>query len=411
VKDRRHWYICAFLFGATVLNYMDRQTLGTAAPLIQKDFSLDNAQLGALFSAFYIAYGVTVAGIGEVIDRVSIRIAFAAVVTWWSVATGLTALASGFRQLFGLRMLLGVGEAGNWPATARLVSMYMPPQQRTLANSIYMGGGSLGLVLVQPLLVWLASVYGWRVGFVIIAALSTVWIVAWLIWFRDDRVAGMARYDQERTTTPMAWREILVVPRFWGLMCASLFGNTCLYFLMNWIPTFLVQDRHFAYTIKLGGVMIVPFLGLDSGYLLSGLLVLRLSRWIPVLRARRTVLIGAAAVMAASVVTTPFAKSDLMLLLLLFGTTLGMAAWNANYLCAVEELSPQKVSAVAGIVGSVGAFGGAISLWLVGVISQAAHSFTPVFLLIGLMICLGSAGILLTGEPRRLAASATASVA
>jgi MFS family permease len=405
VRDRRQWQICAFLFFATVLNYMDRQTLGTAAPLIQKDFSLDNAQLGLLFSAFYIAYGFTVAVIGEVIDRVSIRIAFAAVVIWWSIATGLTALASSFRQLFGLRMLLGVGEAGNWPATARLVSMYMAPQQRTLANSIYMGGGSLGLVLVQPLLVWLASRYGWRAGFVVISALSIVWIVSWLAWFRSSRVAGMARYDQERVAGTTAWKEILTVPRFWGLMCASLFGNTCLYFLMNWIPTFLVQDRHFAYTIKLGGVMIVPFLGLDSGYVLSGLIVLRLARWMPVLKARRMVLIAAAILMAGSVISTPFAKSDLWLLVLMFGTTVGMAAWNANYLCAVEELSPRKVSAVAGVVGSVGAFGGAISLWLVGVISQAAHSFTPVFLLIGLMICLGSAGILLTREPLRVAGS------
>jgi MFS family permease len=401
MKDRRHWQICAFLFFATVLNYMDRQTLGTAAPLIQKDFSLDNEQLGALFSAFYIAYGVSVALIGEVIDRVSIRLAFAGVVIWWSIATVLTGFASGFRQLFGLRMLLGIGEAGNWPATARLVSMYMAPKERTLANSIYMGGGSLGLVLVQPLLVWLSSVYGWRVGFFIVGSLSVFWIAAWLAWFRSSRIAGMVRHDQERVEGPAAWSEIVRLPRFWGLMCASLFGNTCLYFLMNWIPTFLVQDRHFAYNIKLGGVMIVPFLGLDAGYLLSGFLVLRIARALPVLRARRRVLIGAALLMAASVVATPFAQSDLLLLLLLFGTTVGMAAWNANYLCAVEELSPRKVSAVAGIVGSIGAFGGAISLWLVGVISQAAHSFTPVFLLIGVMICLGSCGILLTREPAR----------
>ena len=399
MKERRHWQICAFLFFATVLNYMDRQTLGTAAPLIQKEFSLNNEQLGALFSAFYIAYGISVALIGEVIDRVSIRIAFAAVVTWWSIATILTGFAASFRQLFGLRMLLGIGEAGNWPATARLVSMYMAPSERTLANSIYMGGGSLGLVLVQPLLVWLSSVYGWRVGFLIIGSLSVIWIIAWLAWFRASRTAGMVRHDERPLQGPAAWKEILRVPRFWGLMFASLLGNTCLYFLMNWIPTFLVQDRHFRYNLKLGGVMIIPFLGLDAGYLLSGFLVLRIARLLPVLSARRWVLIGAAIVMATSVTATPFAQSDPVLLVLLFGTTVGMAAWNANYLCAVEELCPTKVSAVAGVVGSVGAFGGAISLWLVGVISQAAHSFTPVFLLIGLMICLGSCGILFTREP------------
>ena len=171
MSQHQRWYICAFIFSATVLNYMDRQTLGIVAPLVQKEFNLDNTQLGLLFSAFYVTYGISVALIGEVIDRISIRVSYAAVVAWWSIATGLTALSAAFWQLFGFRMLLGVGEAGNWPATARLVSMYIPRNERTLANSIYMGGGSLGLVIVQPLLMWLSLQYGWRAGFVVIGGL------------------------------------------------------------------------------------------------------------------------------------------------------------------------------------------------------------------------------------------------
>src|SRR5918993_3865008 len=104
MSQRQRWYVCAFVFFATVLNYMDRQTLGIVAPLVQKEFQLDNSQLGLLFSAFYVTYGVSVALIGEVIDRVSIRAAFAIVVAWWSLATGLTALSRTFWQLFGFRM-------------------------------------------------------------------------------------------------------------------------------------------------------------------------------------------------------------------------------------------------------------------------------------------------------------------
>src|SRR5262249_13406344 len=126
MSSNKRWYICAFVFFATVLNYMDRQTLSIVAPLAEREFRLDNAHLGLLFSAFYISYGISVAVIGELIDRISIRIAFAAVVTWWSLATSLTALSRTFSQLFAFRMLLGIGEAGNWPATARLVSMYLP---------------------------------------------------------------------------------------------------------------------------------------------------------------------------------------------------------------------------------------------------------------------------------------------
>ncbi len=400
MSDNRRWIICAFVFFATVLNYMDRQTLGIVAPLVQREFNIDNAQLGLLFSAFYVTYGVSVAVMGEVFDRVSIRLSFAVVVAWWSLATAFTGLSRTFWQLFGLRMLLGIGEAGNWPATARLVSMYIPPHERTLANSIYMGGGSLGLVIVQPLLVWLSLWYGWRMGFAVIGAISTVWIAAWIWWYRPARVASLARYDAPASGQTASWAGILRLPRFWGLIVASFFGNACLYFLMNWLPTYLIQDRGFQFNMALGGVVIIPFIGLDFGYLVSGFAVLRLSRLGgDVGRARRIVLIAAASLMAICMASTPIVESNVVALLLLFGGTLGMAAWNSNYLCFVEELSPRKVSAVAGVVGSAGAFAGAITVWLFGVVSQAAGSFTPVFLSIAVMIWVATGGILLTREP------------
>lgn len=402
MTDNRRWIICAFVFFATVLNYMDRQTLGIVAPLVQREFNLDNAQLGLLFSAFYVTYGVSVALMGEVIDRVSIRLSFALVVAWWSLATGFTAVSRTFWQLFGFRMLLGIGEAGNWPATARLVSMYIPPHERTLANSIYMGGGSLGLVIVQPLLVWLSLWYGWRAGFVVIGAISTVWIATWIWWFRPSRVSSLARHDAPASDRAASWAGIVRLPRFWGLIVASFFGNACLYFLMNWLPTYLVQDRGFRFNMTLGGVVIIPFIGLDLGYLVSGFAVLRLSRRSgDVGRARRIVLITAASLMAISMASTPMVQSNVVGLMLLFGGTLGMAAWNSNYLCFVEELSPRKVSAVAGVIGSAGAFAGAITLWLFGVVSQAAGSFAPVFAAVAVMIWIATFGILLTREPER----------
>ena len=400
----REGKILAFLFFATVLNYMDRQTLSISSPVIQKEFSLDNQQLGLLFSAFYISYAVSVALIGEIIDRVPIRWAFVSIVVWWSAATMLIALSRSFTELFCCRLLLGFGEAGLWPATARLISLSMAGEKKTLANSFYMAGGSLGLVLVQPLMVWLTLRHGWRTGFFAVGALSIFWILAWLQWFVPPTGNAVMTPD---AAAPAAWPLILHAPRFWGLMLASFCGNTCLYFLMNWLPTFLVQDRHFTYNLKFGGVVLIPFLGLDCGYLISGLVSLRFARSHPVLTVRRVVLIAAAALMALAVMATPFSRSNVLLVVLLFATTLGMAAWNANYLSAVEELSPQKPAAVAGAVGSVGAIGGAISLWLIGLTSRLTGSFTSVFVFVGFLICLASCGILLTPEPgaRRLQVS------
>jgi ACS family hexuronate transporter-like MFS transporter len=172
---------------------------------------------------------------------------------------------------------------------------------------------------------------------------------------------------------------------------------------MNWLPTFLVQDRHFKFGMKLGGIVALPFVGLDLGYLVSGLVVLKLakSKW-PTLFVRRLVLIAAATLMGISMISIPYAKTDALVVALLVVSTFGMAAWNSNYLCFVEELSPSKVSAVAGVVGSAGAFGGAIFLWLIGLISEISGSFTLVFLMVAVMIWLASAGLLCTAEPQKL---------
>ena len=105
--------------------------------------------------------------------------------------------------------------------------------------------------------------------------------------------------------------------------------------------------------------------------------------------------------MSVSMALTPLVSSDFISLLLLFGATVGMAGWNSNYLCFVQEVSPRKVSAVAGVIGSAGAFAGAITLWLFGVVSQMAGSFTPVFMIVAGMIGLASAGILFSPEPPR----------
>jgi ACS family hexuronate transporter-like MFS transporter len=397
------WHVCVFVFFATVLNYMDRQTLSVVAPLIQEEFRLDNAQLGALFSAFFVSYGIAVALIGELIDRVSIRIAFAAAVAWWSLSTSLTGLARSFGQLLGFRLSLGLGEAANWPITARLVSMYLPPRERTLANSIYMGGGSLGLVIVGPLLVWMSVKYGWRTGFLAIGCFSILWLIAWLWWFRPRNTQTLERHDTAAERGSAAtWREVVRLPRFWGLVVASICGNTCIYFLMNWLPSFLAQDRGIRFGMKLGTVIIFPFLGLDLGYVVSGFGILALGRrgW-TVLKARRVLLLLSATVMSVSMVAVPGAGTNIATAALLFAGAFGMAGWNSNYLCFVEELSPRKAAAVAGVVGSAGAFAGAASLWGIGLISKLAGNFTPVFFMVAGLIWIASAGILLTREPRR----------
>ena len=144
------WAVCGILFLATVLNYLDRQTLSMAAPLIQRDLSLDNAHIGMLFSAFFYTYGLMMAIAGWILDRVSVRLGYAVSVFLWSVAGALTGLITNFGELFGCRLLLGIGEAANWPAALRTVARVMPPEKRSLANGLFNSGASVGAIIAPP---------------------------------------------------------------------------------------------------------------------------------------------------------------------------------------------------------------------------------------------------------------------
>src|SRR5581483_12483588 len=159
---------------------MDRQTLSMAAPLIQKELSLDNARFGLLASAFFFTYGAMMGVTGWIMDRISIRWGYAATVLVWSLAGTFTGAANNFTQLFACRLLLGVGEAANWPAALRVVSRVVPSEKRPLANGIFNSGSSAGAVITPSLMIWLSTRWNWRIGFVAIGCLALVWVALWL---------------------------------------------------------------------------------------------------------------------------------------------------------------------------------------------------------------------------------------
>src|SRR5215469_2455166 len=165
------WAVAVLLFMATVLNYMDRQTLSMAAPLIQRELALDNAKFGLLASAFFFTYGAMMGISGWILDRVSIRWGYAATVLVWSLAGTLTGAAANFTQLFSCRLILGIGEAANWPAALRVISRVVPPEKRSLMNGFFNSGASVGAVITPPLMVFLSIRAGWRFAFVVIGIL------------------------------------------------------------------------------------------------------------------------------------------------------------------------------------------------------------------------------------------------
>src|SRR3954462_941659 len=179
-RTRKMWILCWLLFGATTLNYLDRQTISILAPTIQKELGLNNEALGWLFSVFYYAYTLAMFVVGLVLDRSNLRWAFAFAVLAWSAVAGLTSLAGGFASLLFFRLLLGIAESANWPAAMRMVARALPPEDRPLGNGIFTSGTSVGAVLAPSLILGISALLGWRWAFLAVALISVVWLGAWL---------------------------------------------------------------------------------------------------------------------------------------------------------------------------------------------------------------------------------------
>jgi len=178
------WFICGLLFLATVLNYLDRQTMSVSASRIAEEMDLNDSQLGQLFFAFFFANALGQLFMGPVLDRCGVVLSYAVAVATWSLAGASAALTRGFATLFATRVLLGVFESPNWLLALRVVTRIFPPSQRCLANGIFQSGTSIGALIAPPIIIYLTMAYSWRVSFVVVGAVGLVWSALWLAWFR-----------------------------------------------------------------------------------------------------------------------------------------------------------------------------------------------------------------------------------
>jgi ACS family hexuronate transporter-like MFS transporter len=395
------------LFLVTVVNYMDRQTLSMAAPLVQKELQLDNAKFGLLASAFFFTYGAMQAVTGWILDRVSIRWGYAACVLVWSLAGVLTGASSNFAQLFGCRLLLGVGEAANWPAALRVVSRILPPDKRSFGNGLFNSGASVGAVITPPLMVYLSMRSGWRFAFVVIGALGFFWVIGWLVitrWTpsieeRNSPAPVAQSASAESAYTLSTWSEILKSVRFWGLVVASMTYNPCYYFYSTWLPTYFVQQRGIAFGTDLGRLMMIPYIGFGIGSMVGGLPIIWLSaRGWPVRRARKLI-VSIAVVLMIPVFVVPHVKDLSIVLAIIFLMAVSLGAWISQYLSALQDVSERQVSSVSGIIGAFGAFAGALGMWAVGVITSKPGGFAPVFVALAVMPVIATLGIVLPRWP------------
>ena len=373
------WYIAALLFLASAINYIDRQALSVAAPLLTKELHIDAIQYSNILQTFLIAYAVMYLGSGFLVDRWGTRISLAVFMAWWSASNMLHAFASNALQLGVFRFLLGVGEPGGFMAAIRVASEWFPPKERALVNGLSNAGASVGAIIAAPLMVWLMLRFGWRSAFVITGALGFVWLAAWLFFNRPP-----VKPIEEPTGKDISKAALLRYPQTWGLLLARFISDPVWWFYLFWLPKYLVEQRGFSLT-KMGMLAWLPYLCADLGSIAGGWM----SSWLvqrnwPVLGARRAAMLPCAAVMPLSVVIA-FTPSATVALVLICIVTFAHMAWKTNLVTITNDIYPVRVvGSVSGIVAFGSGLGGTLFTNLTGQMVQH-FSYTWIFVLMGFL--------------------------
>jgi ACS family glucarate transporter-like MFS transporter len=178
------WAVAVFCAFGLAINYIDRSAISVSLPFMTQDFSLTPTEKGLILSAFSWSYALMQIPAGRLIDRFGERVIFGASVLVWSVFTAATAGVSSFAALLGLRLGLGVGEAGAYPAAAKTVSHWFPLRLRGRATSVYDSGARIGSAAATPLIALIIGLFGWRAAFLFAGGLGILWAIGWWAWYR-----------------------------------------------------------------------------------------------------------------------------------------------------------------------------------------------------------------------------------
>ncbi len=377
------WIIVALLFVATTINYLDRQVIGLLKPILEKEFNWTESDYGNIVTVFTFFYGATTLLAGYIIDRIGTKMGYIWAIVIWSFAAMGHALAGGTVGFMVARALLGIGEAGNFPASIKTVAEWFPQKERALAVGIFNSGANIGAVVAPAIVPPLALMAGWQMTFILTGALGFLWIVAWWIYYevpsRHKRVspAELAHITSETTITDAAPAELISdgqQPKYaifgnkaiWGFMSGKLLTDPIWWFFLFWLPSYLSNIYHLDLK-KLGAPLIVIYLAATIGSVGGGWLSSTLIQkgWHPT-RARQWAM-ALFAICITPVMAISQMSSMWPVIAILSLAVAAHQAWSANiFTVAADQFPKQVLSRVVGLGTMAGTLGGAVFPLIVG---------------------------------------------
>lgn len=397
IKNFR-WWIIGLIALATAINYLDRQTLPVAIGELKKTIPISDGQYGMINSLFLFAYGTMYAVGGRLLDILGTRIGYAVMIVWWSLANILHGMVSSVMGLGVARFLLGIGEGGGFPGSAKAVSEWFPVKERAFAFGIFNTGSSLGAVIAPPLIALIISAMSWRWAFILSGLLGLIWVVAWL---RMYSLPGKSRFitagekdyitaslkdpgkagHEENVKIP--WISLFRYRKVWGLITVKFLTDAGWFFFIFWLPKYLNDVRGLD-IMGIGAYAWIPYAFAGAGSFIGGWSSSYLLKRTQSLDRSRKVLLGvSAAMLPASLL---IADASLNMAVFFFSMAMfGHQCWSTILQTLAADLFPSKVvGSVAGLMGCLGTYGAMLFSLVIGFLIESA-GYDPAFIIAGLL--------------------------
>jgi MFS transporter, ACS family, hexuronate transporter len=390
------WTICALLFFATTINYLDRQVLSLLQPSLEEEFGWTKSQYANIAAAFQFTYAVSLLFAGRIIDKLGTKKGYTwAIILWslgamihaWAIPIGETAisilggigLATVPVSVMGFiisRAILAVGEAGNFPAAIKATAEYFPKKERALATGVFNSGANIGAVLAPLSVPWIADKMGWEWAFIIVGGVGFIWMIFWILMYDDPQKQSKLgatelayiNSDEATETTDdtksenISWSKLLKYPQTWAFTIGKFMTDGVWWFFLFWLPAYMKDKYSLEKTdmmMPLAVLYSITMIGSIGGGWFSMYFI---KKGLEPYNARMKAMLSIAIFPLVVLLAQPLGDSSFWIPVLFIGIgTAAHAAWSANIFTTVSDMFPKAaIASVVGIGGMAGGIGGVI---------------------------------------------------
>lgn len=374
------WTICALVFFATTVNYLDRSVISLLKSTLSDEFSWNDGDYANIEIAFKLTYALGMLGAGRIIDKLGSKIGYFFFALFWSLAAVGHAFVQSTLGFIVARATLGVTESGNFPAAIKAIAEWFPKKERALATGIFNSGANIGAIVAPLSVPFIAVEWGWKWAFIITGSIGFIWLILWMLIYQkpehhkkvskeelnhinSDSIDDPHLENQEK----VSWFKLLTFRQTWAFVLGKFITDPIWWFYLFWLPDFL-ESQYGLKGTQLSVPVAIVFIISTFGSVGGGWLPLKLikNNW-PVFKARKTSMLIYAFVVLPIVFAQLLGEMNMWFAVIVIGiATSAHQAWSANIFTTVSDMFPKKaVASVTGIGGMFGGLGGILLTLLV----------------------------------------------